>query len=217
MQKAEPIISFREFSFQYFSQKEPTLHDITLDIYPGEKLLIVGPSGCGKSTLAHCINGLIPYAYRGTVTGTLTVGGKTPEKSSLFERSKLVGTVLQDSDSQFVGLTVGEDIAFSLENDRTEQSKMKETVQRVADMVDMGTFLSSSPFELSGGQKQRTALAGVMVDDVEILLFDEPANLVFTQGAVAALSNAISMGVIGTLLLFLYSKTRSGKGTLSKE
>ena len=178
MQSNEPIISFRDFTFQYYSQKEPTLFNINLDIRPGEKILIIGPSGSGKSTLAHCINGLIPYAYKGTITGTLTVDGKTPEQSSLFERSKKVGTVLQDSDGQFVGLTVGEDIAFSLENDRVAQAEMKETVQRVADMVDMGTLLSSSPFELSGGQKQRTALAGVMVDDVDVLLFDEPlANL----------------------------------------
>ena len=178
MRTREPIISFQNFSFQYFSQKEPTLFDIDLEIYPGEKILIVGPSGSGKSTLGHCINGLIPFAYKGTITGRMTVDGKTPEESSLFERSKKVGTVLQDSDGQFVGLTVGEDIAFSLENDRVAQPEMKRTVQRVADMVDMGTLLSSSPFELSGGQKQRTALAGVMVDDVDVLLFDEPlANL----------------------------------------
>ena len=178
MPTSEPIISFHNFSFQYFSQKEPTLLDVDLNIYPGEKVLIVGPSGSGTSTLGHCINGLIPYAYKGTITGSLTVDGKAPEQSSLFERSKKVGTVLQDSDGQFVGLTVGEDIAFSLENDRVAQPEMKRTVQRVADMVDMGTLLSSSPFELSGGQKQRTALAGVMVDDVDVLLFDEPlANL----------------------------------------
>ena len=175
MPTSEPIISFHNFSFQYFSQKEPTLLDVDLNIYPGEKVLIVGPSGSGKSTLGHCINGLIPYAYKGTITGSLTVDGKAPEQSSLFERSKKVGTVLQDSDGQFVGLTVGEDIAFSLENDRVAQSEMKATVQRVADMVDMGTLLSSSPFELSGGQKQRTALAGVMVDDVDVLLFGKTA------------------------------------------
>ena len=174
----EPVVSFRDFSFQYFSQKEPTLNHINLDIFPGEKILFVGPSGCGKSTLAHCINGLIPYALKGTITGELLVGGKRPEESSLFERSKKVGTVLQDSDGQFVGLTVGEDIAFSLENDRTPQDRMKEIVQQVSDIVGMGNHLSSSPFELSGGQKQRTALAGVMVDDVDVLLFDEPlANL----------------------------------------
>ena len=178
METITPIISFQDFSFQYFSQSEPTLYNINLDIYPGEKILIVGPSGCGKSTLAHCINGLIPFSYKGTITGSLLIDGKDASKDNLFDRSKRIGTVLQDSDGQFVGLTVGEDIAFSLENDRIEQSAMKETVQKVADMVDMGTLLNSSPFELSGGQKQRTALAGVMVDDVEVLLFDEPlANL----------------------------------------
>ena len=178
MSSTEPIISFRDFSFQYFSQKEPTLHHITLDIHPGEKILIAGQSGCGKSTLAHCMNGLIPYAYKGTITGSLLIGGKSPEQSSLFERSKLIGTVLQDADGQFVGLTVGEDIAFSLENDLVPQPQMKETVRRTAQMVDMEKFLSAQPLEVSGGQKQRTALAGVMVDDVEVLLFDEPlANL----------------------------------------
>ena len=97
MPTSEPIISFHNFSFQYFSQKEPTLLDVDLNIYPGEKVLIVGPSGSGKSTLGHCINGLIPYAYKGTITGSLTVDGKAPEQSSLFERSKKVGTVLRNS------------------------------------------------------------------------------------------------------------------------
>lgn len=174
----EPIIQFKDFGFQYYSQAEPTLHDINLTIHKGEKVLIVGPSGSGKSTLAHCINGLIPFAYNGEITGSLTINGKESKTSNIFELSKTVGTVLQDSDGQFVGLTVGEDIAFALENDCTEQGKMKETVQKVADIVDMGKLLESSPFELSGGQKQRVAFAGVMVNEAEVLLFDEPlANL----------------------------------------
>ena len=172
------VIKFENFSFQYFSQAAPTLHDINLEIYEGEKVLIVGPSGSGKSTLGHCINGLIPHAYKGEMKGNLTISGCKASELSIFELSKLVGTVLQDSDGQFVGLSVGEDIAFALENDCMEQSVMKETVQQVADMVDMGQLLKSSPFELSGGQKQRVAFAGVMVDDVDVLLFDEPlANL----------------------------------------
>ena len=172
------VIKFENFNFQYFSQATPTLHDINLEIYEGEKVLIVGPSGSGKSTLGHCINGLIPHAYKGEMQGSLTVAGKKTTEMSIFELSKKVGTVLQDSDGQFVGLSVGEDIAFALENDCMEQQQMKETVQKVADMVDMGKLLKSSPFELSGGQKQRVAFAGVMVDDVDVLLFDEPlANL----------------------------------------
>lgn len=174
----EPIIQFKDFGFQYYSQAEPTLYDINLTIHQGEKVLIVGPSGSGKSTLAHCINGLIPFAYNGEITGSLTINGKETKTSNIFELSQTVGTVLQDSDGQFVGLTVGEDIAFALENDCTEQGKMKETVQKVADIVDMGKLLASSPFELSGGQKQRVAFAGVMVNEADVLLFDEPlANL----------------------------------------
>ena len=174
----KPVITFENFSFQYFSQAEPTLHDINLTIYEGEKVLLVGPSGSGKSTLGHCINGLIPFSYRGEMKGSVKVAGLETREGNLFELSKKVGTVLQDSDGQFIGLTVGEDIAFSLENDCVEEKEMKETVQKVADMVDMGKLLKSSPFELSGGQKQRAAFAGVMVDDVDVLLFDEPlANL----------------------------------------
>jgi len=174
----QPIIEFKNFGFKYYSQAEPTLYDINLKINKGEKVLIVGPSGSGKSTLGHCLNGLIPFAYKGEITGNLTIDGKDTRDGNIFELSKTVGTVLQDSDGQFVGLSVGEDIAFALENDCVKQESMMETVQKVADMVDMGKLLKSSPFELSGGQKQRVAFAGVMVDDAEVLLFDEPlANL----------------------------------------
>lgn len=174
----KPIIEFKDFSFQYFSQSEPTLHNINLNIYPGEKILIIGPSGSGKSTLGHCLNGLIPFSYEGRIEGSLKVKGVETRDLDIFNLSKTIGTVLQDSDGQFVGLTVGEDIAFALENDNVQQDIMKKRVKEVAQMVDMDKFLASSPHELSGGQKQRTSLAGVMVDDVDILLFDEPlANL----------------------------------------
>lgn len=174
----KPVIEFKDFSFQYFSQAEPTLHDINLTIYEGEKVLLVGPSGSGKSTLGNCLNGLIPFAYKGEIKGSLKIGGKETKEMNIFELSKKVGTVLQDADGQFIGLTVGEDVAFALENDCVKQEQMKAQVQKVAEIVDMGKLLKSSPFELSGGQKQRVSFAGVMVDDVDILLFDEPlANL----------------------------------------
>lgn len=174
----QAIIEFKDFSFQYYSQAEPTLHDINLTIHPGEKILIVGPSGSGKSTLGYCINGLIPFAYKGEMKGSLTIKGEDTRQKDIFSLSKWVGTVLQDSDGQFVGLTAGEDIAFALENDSVPYEKMHDRVGKVAGMVDIDSQLNLSPFELSGGQKQRTSLAGVMVDDVDILLFDEPlANL----------------------------------------
>lgn len=173
-----PIISFKNFSFQYRAQKKPTLQDINLDIYPGERVLIAGPSGSGKSTLAACINGLNPFSNPGECTGTLMVDGVDAPHSSIFDLAGHVGTVLQDPDGQFIGLTVGEDIAFSLENNCTPQPEMKENVQHAAELVGIENHLGFAPHELSGGQKQRVSLAGVMVDDVKILLFDEPlANL----------------------------------------
>ena len=183
---AETVISFQNFRFQYYSQAEPTLHDINLDIHKGEKILIAGPSGSGKSTLGHCMNGLIPFAYRGTMTGALTVGGIETKTASLFELSQKIGTVLQDSDGQFIGLSVAEDIAFALENDCVPQKEMKVRVQKMAELVDIASHLNNDPHELSGGQKQRVSLAGVMADDVDILLFDEPlANLDPKTGEVA--------------------------------
>ena len=178
MAERKPIISFRNFSFQYRAQKRPTLTDINLEIYPGERVLIVGPSGSGKSTLAGCINGLNPFSNPGACTGTLTVDGVDAPHSSLFELSAHVGTVLQDPDGQFIGLTVGEDIAFALENSCTPQDEMHAITRHAAELVGIENHLGYAPHELSGGQKQRVSLAGVMVDQVKILLFDEPlANL----------------------------------------
>ena len=178
MAERKPIISFRNFSFQYRAQKRPTLTNIDLDIYPGERVLIAGPSGSGKSTLAGCINGLNPFSNPGACTGTLTVDGVDAPHSSLFELSAHVGTVLQDPDGQFIGLTVGEDIAFALENSCTPQDEMHAITRHAAELVGIENHLGYAPHELSGGQKQRVSLAGVMVDQVRILLFDEPlANL----------------------------------------
>ena len=168
--KNSPVIAFEHFTFQYYSQAEPTLHDINLKVFPGEKILIVGPSGSGKSTIGHCLNGLIPFFYKGAMQGSLEVKGQQTRDLDIFMLSKIIGTVLQDSDGQFVGLTVGEDIAFAMENDCISVGEMHSRVGKVAQMVDMDEHLRASPSELSGGQKQRTALAGVMIDDVDILL-----------------------------------------------
>ena len=177
-ERMTPIIEFKNYTFKYRSQAEPTLLDINLAIYPGEKVLIVGPSGSGKSTLAHCVNGMVPFSYPGESTGTLIVNGKDPAKTGIFGMSKSVGTVLQDTDGQFIGLTVAEDVAFALENDCVEQKEMFRRVDEVAETVDIKKLLDHAPTELSGGQKQRVSMAGVLVDDVDILLFDEPlANL----------------------------------------
>ena len=172
------MIEFKDFGFKYNAQVDYTLRDINLKINPGEKILIAGPSGCGKSTLVHCLNGLIPFALEGEKEGSLTIDGKDTWDMSIFELSKKVGTVLQDQDSQFIGLTVAEDLAFVLENDAVGEPELHDRVAEIAEVVDISSHLLHSPQELSGGQKQRVSLGGVMIDDVDVLLFDEPlANL----------------------------------------
>ncbi len=170
----KPIIEFKDFTFRYKTQANPTLHDINLTIYEGEKVLILGPSGSGKSTLSNCVNGLIPFSEKGEIKGSLKVDGMETQTASLFKLSKIVGTVLQDSDAQFVGLSVGEDIAFALENENMPRSEMLPKVEDAARIVGMEDFLEHLPYALSGGQKQKVALAGVMHDKVKVLIFDEP-------------------------------------------
>ncbi|ARW74519.1 heme ABC transporter ATP-binding protein [Lactobacillus johnsonii] len=174
----EPIIEFKDFSFKYNSQAEPTLKNINLKINKGEKILLAGPSGSGKSTIGRCLNGLIPNINQGEVKGKCLVNGKDITSTSLFDFSFTTSTILQDADSQFIGLTVGEDIAFALENDCQPKDKMHQTVNQWADELKIKELLTQSPQSISGGQKQIVALAGVLVDESPILLFDEPlANL----------------------------------------
>lgn len=172
------IIEFKNFSYKYRTQTKPTLKNINLSINKGEKVLIIGSSGSGKSTIAKCINSLIPSSFPGKIEGGLSVCGLNPEKEGIFSMSKHVGTVLQDTDGQFIGLTVAEDIAFALENDNTPVEEMHCRVHEAAKIVNSESLLNSVPGALSGGQKQRVSLAGILVDDVDIFLFDEPlANL----------------------------------------
>lgn len=172
--RGEAVISLRDFGFKYRAQAEPTLHEINLQIFPGEKVAIVGASGCGKSTLVRVLNGLVPHYYAGEATGSVRVYGLDPARATLVEVATKVGTVMQDTSAQFVGLTVADDVAFSLENQGVDSAQMPARVREAARIVGMEEFLSHAPQELSGGQKQRVAMAGVLVNEVEILLFDEP-------------------------------------------
>ena len=174
----EAIIELKDFSFQYKAQSEPTLKGINLTIYEGEKVLIVGPSGSGKSTIGQCLNGIIPNIYKGTSSGQFLIQGTEAFDHSIYEKSHLVSTVLQDTDGQFIGLSVAEDLAFALENDMVELDSMKSRVHTWAERLDLSKLLDHRPQDLSGGQKQRVSLAGVLIDESPILLFDEPlANL----------------------------------------
>ena len=174
----EVMIELKDFSFQYKAQSEPTLKNLNLTIYKGEKVLIVGPSGSGKSTIGQCLNGIIPNIFKGTSSGQFLIQGKEAFDLSIYEKSHLVSTVLQDTDGQFIGLSVAEDLAFALENDMVELESMKSRVHTWAERLDLSKLLDHRPQDLSGGQKQRVSLAGVLIDESPILLFDEPlANL----------------------------------------
>ena len=174
----DKYISFNQFTFQYDAQAEATLKDISFDIAKGEKVLILGPSGSGKSTLAQCLNGIIPNIHKGQAKGQVRIDGQDIFKQSIYDKSQSVSTVLQDPDGQFIGLTVAEDLAFALENDCADQSEMKDKVALWAERLDLTSLLNYRPQDLSGGQKQRVSLAGVLIDESPILLFDEPlANL----------------------------------------
>ena len=174
----QPLVHFSDYGFQYRAQAAPTLKNIDFSLYSGEKIFIAGPSGCGKSTLANCINGLIPFNYKGSASGTLRINGIETTETSMFDLSQIVGTVLQDPDGQFVGLTAGEDIAFSLENDCVPLEEMRRRVQDAATLAGIENHLEESPYDLSGGQKQRVSIAGVLINEITLLLFDEPlANL----------------------------------------
>ena len=181
------VIEFKDFSFRYKTQKEFTLHNINLTINKGEKVLILGPSGSGKTTLGSCINGLIPFSFNGEIVGSCKICGRETKETSIFKLSEHVGTVQQDTDAQFVGLSVGEDIAFSLENNITPRPEMLKKVQDSATIVGMENFLNNVPYNISGGQKQKVALAGILHNNVEILLFDEP---------LAALDPAMGMSAV---------------------
>jgi len=169
-----PILELRQVSVKYDAQNEPTLRELNLSVQKGEKILLAGSSGSGKTTLVRLLNGLIPHEFKADVTGEIFINGQNGTEQNVFERSLELGTVLQDSNAQFVGLTTAEDLAFALENDNIVHDKMLEQVQKWAKDLNLLHLLNLSPQVLSGGEKQRVAMAGVLIDDAPILLFDEP-------------------------------------------
>ena len=199
----KPILSFRDFSFRYENQANPTIKNINLDIYPNEKVLILGPSGSGKSTLGRCMNGLIPNVFEGEISGEATIFGKEISAQSITSLSEEVGTVLQDTSAQFVGLTVAEDVAFLLENDGVQNQKMHQKVQEWSERMDLAELLGLSPQDLSGGQKQRVSVSGVLIGEPGVLLFDEPlANLDPASGEkTIALIDSIQKELQATIII----------------
>ncbi|MFT8917016.1 MAG: ABC transporter ATP-binding protein [Oenococcus sp.] len=181
-----PAIEFQKVNFKYRVQSQATLHNVSFAFDYGQKIIIAGPSGSGKTTIGHLINGLIPQSVPGEYSGSILINGKDAAKMDIFQLSFEVGTVLQDTDAQFVGMTVAEDAAFLLENENTEHRQLLAQTEHWLKELNLEVLKKHSPQELSGGQKQRVSMAGVLSSDSKILLFDEPlANLDPASGRLA--------------------------------
>jgi energy-coupling factor transport system ATP-binding protein len=174
----EPVVEITDFTFRYRRASEPALRDLSVAVHPGEVLLVAGPSGCGKSTLIRAMNGLIPHAYPGELTGTVRIAGGLTTEQRLRDISLHVGTVLQDPARQIVGATVEAELAFGPENLGTPRGEIRERISQVAVAAGIEDLLGRETAALSGGERQLLAMAGILMLRPKLYVVDEPlANL----------------------------------------
>lgn len=173
---AEPLLRVSDLSWRYTGSQADVLTAISFQIAPGEVVGLTGPSGAGKSTLLQALNGLIPHNYEGLFRGQVAIGGLDSGSTPLHQLVTRVGTVFQDPETQFVGLTVEEEIAFALENQGLSDREIDRRIAATLALVRMDTFRRHSPFDLSGGQKQRVAIASALAVEPDLLLLDEPTS-----------------------------------------
>jgi energy-coupling factor transporter ATP-binding protein EcfA2 len=175
---ADPIVEIEGLTFRYRRASEPAVRDVSMAVHPGEVLLIAGPSGCGKSTLIRAMNGLIPHAYPGELTGGVRIGGHLTTEQKLRDISLLVGTVLQDPARQIVGATVEAELAFGPENLATPRSEIRQRIAEVVTEAGIEELLGRETAALSGGERQLLAMAGILMLRPRLYVVDEPlANL----------------------------------------
>jgi len=174
----DPIVEVEGLTFRYRRASEPALHDVSLVVEPGEVVLVAGPSGCGKSTLIRAINGLIPHAYPGELTGTVRVAGKPTTEQRLREIGLSIGTLLQDPAKQIVGSTVDAELAFGPENLGMDRDEIRSRIGSVAIEAGIEGLLGRETAALSGGERQLLAMAGILMLRPRLYVVDEPlANL----------------------------------------
>ncbi len=172
------MICLENLSYCYAFCEQPAVKNISLEVKPGELVLVTGASGCGKSTLVRLVNGLCPHFFKGTLTGKITVDGKKTEEGSIQEIARDVGTVFQDPELQFFALQVADELAFAHEWQGKSRQEIVDIVQQSALSVGLTDFLESSIHDLSEGQKQKLAIASILSQQPKVLVFDEPtANL----------------------------------------
>lgn len=172
----EPIIRIDIDSFQYAGTDTDALHDIHLEIMPGEYVAVIGLNGAGKTTLGLCLNGVIPTMLGGTLEGTVVVGGLDVADYPVREMSKLVGMVFDNPEFQMSQMSVAEEVALGLENTGVSYEEMTKIIPSTLELVGLGGFEERSPLGLSGGQQQRLAIASVLAMQPKILIMDEPTS-----------------------------------------
>lgn len=170
------MIVVDRLSFQYPGSAAPALQDVSLTVAPGDFVGVVGAAGAGKTTLLRCINGLIPHFYAGRLTGRVTVGGAAVDTRSVAAMARVVGTVLEDAESQLVCAEVEEEVAFALENARLDPVQVRSRVNRALELVGAAHLRRRPTAFLSGGEKQRVAIATVLALEPRVLLLDEPTS-----------------------------------------
>ena len=171
-----PAIRVENLTFKYPIMDHPALEDVNFSIHKGELLGIMGPSGAGKTTLCQILKGLIPYSLAGELKGDVFIDGTRLDRDNLIELTKRVGFVFQDPETQIIGLTVEEDLAFGPENYQWPRERMLAAIPEVLDLVRMTGYEKRETWNLSGGQKQRVAIASSLILEPEILILDEPTS-----------------------------------------
>lgn len=169
-------IALSQVSFKYKGTNTFALVDISWSLNPGECAVIMGPSASGKTTLCRCLNGLIPQALEGTLTGDIVVAGKDVSCFRTQTLAKDVGFVMQDPESQIVGRTVFEDLAFGPRNLLVPVREIEQRIPEVLSLLGLAGYENRFAADLSGGEKQRLAIAGILAMDPSILILDEPAS-----------------------------------------
>ena len=175
-------IAIENLGFTYPSREAPTLRGITTRVPSGAFVLLTGPTGCGKSTLLRTLNGLIPHASAGTLTGTVRLKGKDIAGQPLATTCQQVALLFQNPDDQLFCTRVEDEIAFGLENLGFPPEAIKERIADALKQVGLPDFASREIASLSGGQKQRVALAAVCAMQPQVLLLDEPTSHLDPQG-----------------------------------
>lgn len=173
-------IEFKDVTFTYPESKAPVLKKINFKVKKGSWTTLIGHNGSGKSTISKLINGLLlPDKDSGSV---ITVSGMNLNSENVWDIREKVGIVFQNPDNQFVGVTVGDDVAFGLENRGVPRDQMVQIVKKVLSDVGMLDYIDAEPANLSGGQKQRVAIAGILAVEPEIIILDESTSMLDPSG-----------------------------------